>query len=125
MKKFSVIFLCALIWLCTPSCIHEGSRTSITISDADDSYYMSAQFSKSKTRDIEQYMDDRIGRNSRLSFVNTRIDGTITLDDHTTFYLKKSPGAVEIKLDKSKNSNESYHTIKSMCEEMKTLLARK
>ena len=69
-------------------------------------------------------MDDRIGSGSNMSFVNTRIDGQLALDDHTTFYIKKHAGFLEIKLDKDKNSYTSYKKIKSMCEGIKEVLAK-
>ena len=82
---------------------------SISATQESDHYYsMNADFSKSKTRDVEEYMDNRIGTRSNMSFVNSRIDGTIALDDHTTFYIKKYPGYIEIKLDKDKNSGDAY-----------------
>ena len=85
---------------------------------------MNADFSKSKTGAVEEYMDSTIGRRSNMSFVNSRIDGTLALDDHTTFYIKKYPGSIEIKLDKDKNSDEAYWHIKSMCEGIKKLLVK-
>ena len=57
-----------------------------------------------------------------MSFVNSRIDGTIALDDHTTFYIKKYPGKLEIKLNKDENSDEAYERVKSMCNGIKKLL---
>lgn len=83
---------------------------------------MTAYFSKSRTRDVENYMDDQIGTGNNTSFVNTRIDGRLTLDDHTTFYIKKYPGLVEIKLDKNENSPGAYLRIRSMCEGIKKVL---
>ena len=59
-----------------------------------------------------------------MSFVNSRIDGTIALDDHTIFYIKKYPGFIEIELDKDKNSDVAYRRIKSMCEGIKRVLAK-
>ncbi len=74
---------------------------------------------------MEEYMDKKIGRSSNMSFVNTNIDGTITLDNHTTFYIQKSPGVVKIKLDKDENSEEAYYTIKSMCEGIKPIVTNR
>lgn len=68
-------------------------------------------------------MDSRIGRRSKMSFVNSQIDSTISLDDHARFYIKKSPGALEIKPDKDENSDDGYQEIKSMCQGIKKVLA--
>ena len=83
---------------------------------------MNAWFPENRTRDVEEYMDDEIGRRSNVSFVHTRIDGRIGLDDHTTFFVKKFPGHIEIELDKRKNSYHAYREIKSVCEGIKDVL---
>lgn len=57
-----------------------------------------------------------------MSFVNTRIDGTIALDDQSLFYIKKSPGFLTIKLDKDANSEEAYERIKAFCEGIKPIV---
>ncbi len=85
---------------------------------------MKAYFNLHRTRDVEEYMDNRLGEVSSMSFVNTKIDGQIALDDHTTFYIKKYPGFVQIKLDKEKNSNQSYERVRSMCEGIKKILVK-
>lgn len=83
---------------------------------------MDAWFNENKTGDIEAYMNDKIGRQSNVSFANTRIEGRIGLDDHTTFFIKKTPGHLKIELDKSRNSFRSYREIKSLCEGIKEVL---
>lgn len=83
---------------------------------------MNAWFNENKMREVEEYMDDKIGRQSNTSFVNTRIDGRIVLDDHANFFIKKFPGHLEIELDKRKNSRESYREIKSLCEGIKDVV---
>ena len=50
----------------------------------------------------------------RYVFVNTRMNGEITLDNKTTFYIKKSPGYLNIKFDKVKNSDEAYVKVKAI-----------
>ncbi len=85
---------------------------------------MKADFSKRKTRDVEKYMNRRIGTRSNISFANTYSNATFTLDDNTSFYMKKYPGHLEIKLDKDENTNESYHRIRSICEGLKKELAK-
>jgi len=125
MKKLPALFLYAITCIITGfSCIHNNGNTNFTFNESAHYYSMNADFSKSKTRAVEKYMDSRIGRRSNMSFVNSRIDGTLALDDHTTFYIKKYPGFIEIKLDKDQNSNDAYHEIKAMCEGIKKLLVK-
>lgn len=85
---------------------------------------MKARFDKNKMRDVERYMDDKIGRASNMSFINTRIDGAITLDDHTRIDIKKSPGRLDIKFNKDENSDEAYEKIKAMCEGLKNVVIK-
>src|SRR5689334_6390167 len=122
MKKQAFLFL-MLISAGFISCKwHHHGNTDISYSERDHYYSMKAWFNKSKTRKVENYMDDKIGDRSNTSFTNTRIDGEIALDDHTTFYIKKYPGFLEIKFDKEKNSYDSYQRIKAMCEGIKEVV---
>src|ERR1700712_4158087 len=98
MKKFLALSFCAIICMMAGlSCMHgnENGHTSFTVNESDHYFYMRANFSKDKTRNVEKYMDNRIGKSSNMSFINSEIDGTIALDDHTKFYLKKYPGYLE------------------------------
>ena len=122
MKKLAVLFIYAITCIITSfSCIYidNNGNTSFSISESPHTFSMNADFNKGKTRAVEEYLDKRIGGRSNISFVNSRIDGTIALDDHTIFYIKKYPGYLQIKLDKGENSAEAYHRIKSMCEGIK------
>ncbi|MEO6328684.1 MAG: hypothetical protein ABIO55_07125 [Ginsengibacter sp.] len=103
---------------------YENDNTSLNFKDSDHYYSMNAHFSKNKTKAVEEYMDRRIGKRSNMSFVNSKIDGTIALKDHTTFYIKKYPGRIQIKLDKDENSYEAYYRIKAMCEGLKNVLTK-
>jgi hypothetical protein len=85
---------------------------------------MKAHFDVNKTRVVEAYMDRKIGRRSNRSFVNADIDGTIALKDHSEFQMEKSPGVLEIQLDKAKNSEDAYLTVKSMCEGIKSVVTK-
>ncbi len=123
MKK-SIVLLCAVTSITIFSCRHRHGNTDITYKDAGPHYSMEAYFNKNKSRDVEHYLDKAIGSASNISFVNTRTDATITLDDKTKFYLQKEPGHIEIKLDKRENSDAAYRNIKSMCEGIKEVLAK-
>ena len=84
---------------------------------------MYAHYNAGKAGNVDEYMTDEIGRASHMSFVNTRIDGKLTLDDRTTFYLKKHPGYIEIKFDKDENSGDAYRRIKAMCNGIKQIIS--
>jgi hypothetical protein len=127
MKKLPALFVYAIACIIIGfSCIHrnDNGNVNFTVNESAHYYSMNADFSKSKTRAVEEYMDSRIGSRSKMSFVNSRIDGTLALDDHTTFYIKKYPGFIEIKLDKDQNSNDAYQRIKAMCEGIKKVIVK-
>jgi hypothetical protein len=57
-----------------------------------------------------------------MSFVNTRIEGQLTLDDRTTFTINKHAGLLEIDFDKENNSSHSYDEIKALGEGLRSAL---
>lgn len=124
MKKLSALFFCTIILIASSCRYSNENNTNITLSESDHSYSMKAHFNKNKTRDVEKYMDNKIGKTSNMSFVNSSIDGKLTLDDHTTFYIKKYPGFVQLKFDKNENSDLAYQKIKAMCEGIKNGLSK-
>jgi hypothetical protein len=93
------------------------------VSDSERYYKMYAHFSKNRTLEVDRFMNTKIGSRNDMSFENSRIDGKLALNDHTTFYIKKYPGYLEIKFDKDENSVEAYQRMKSMCEGIKNVLA--
>jgi len=123
MKKKALLFF-ALMSVGFISCRWHSGNTSISYSEHDHYYSMKAYFNKNKTRKVENYMDEKLGDRSNTSFINTRIDGQIALDDHTLFYIKKYPGFLEIKFNREENSYQSYQRIKAMCEGIKEVVAR-
>ncbi|MFT3980148.1 MAG: hypothetical protein QM687_06725 [Ferruginibacter sp.] len=121
MKKRNGLFF-ALACLLISCGRHNNHNTQISYKDKRNIYSMHAHFDKNKTRAVEHFMNNAIGRKSNVSFTNMVTDATITLDDGTNFYMKKSPGELEIELDKNKNSSISYYTVKSMCEGIKEVI---
>ena len=128
MKRISFALITALF--CASffiSCTDFGNDhdTSFSYHDSPHYYSRKARFDRNKTRDVEQFMDRAIGSDSRMSFVNTKIDGRIALDDRTILYIKKYPGRLYIKLDKDENSYDAYQKIKSMCQQLKDVVIKK
>ena len=123
MKKLvPLIALIALACITFMSCRDHNRDLSITYHDADEHYSMHAHFSKRKIREVERYLDRALGDATQMSFVNSRINGKIALDDHTIFYIKKYPGHIKIRLNKYENSEAAYERIREMCEAMKEVI---
>jgi hypothetical protein len=124
MKKTSTFLFLFAISTAIFSCKDNNGNINISYKETGHTYSMKADFPESRTKEVDEYMNDKIGSASNMSFTNTRIDGTLALDDHTTFYVKKAPGTLRVSLDKDKNSERSYLEIKSMCDGIKKVLAK-
>ena len=97
------------------SCSFPDGGISIKHSQYDHYYEMTAKFNPDKTDKVDRYLDKELPVGN-MSFVNTEMDADITLDDKTTFYVKKSAGYLHIKFDKEKNSDVALSKVRSVCE---------
>ncbi len=125
MRKQILAITCSLFLLsCFSSCIrwHHHHDTSVTISDSEDEYELSASFDEHKTRKIQRLLDRELNIDLGTSGRRTHVDATITLNDHTTFYMRALPGELRINFDKSENSEDSWIKIQGVCEEIKEAL---
>jgi hypothetical protein len=115
MKKPAIFFSALSICIAIISCGFPDGSISIKHSEYDHYYEMTAKFNPDRTTAVERWLDKELPAGD-VSFTNTEIDGNITLDNQATFYMKKSPGFLNIKLDKEKNSDTIYRKIRSVCE---------
>ena|SRR5665213_1161020 len=97
-------------------------RTSISISEDDNSYQLEAVYNTNSTDRVERYINNCISPNSLGKSENDYFEVTTSLSDGTVFYVKESPGKLKIELNKKKNSTASYYRIKKMCEGVKGVL---
>jgi hypothetical protein len=110
----------------------DGDNTSIAISENDDAYQFKASYKANDSRRVLEYINrnmqasgQRKPEDNYFDLNTRRIDVSTTLADKTEFYIKESPGRLNIVLDKHKNSYNSYERIKHMCEGIKNILAGK
>ncbi|MBN9298834.1 MAG: hypothetical protein J0I41_17680 [Filimonas sp.] len=123
MKRL-LVACCIILAVGFLSCVrYRGNNVSIEMQETDNTFTFHGLYNKKKTRKVQQYMDDQIGNNNNLSFVNTTMDATITLDDRTTMYVKLKQGELGIKMDRSKNSYASYVRVREMCEGLKQVMS--
>ena len=112
MKK-SIILLC--VSLAIISCHIGNGNIRIEHSQYSHYYELTAKFHPGKTSKVDNYLDKKLASGNN-TFANTEMNADITLDDKTTFYINKSPGYLNIKFDKEKNSNEAFVKVKSVLE---------
>jgi len=115
MKNSAIVFCVLSLYIASISCGFPGGSISIKHSEYDHYYEMTAKFNPDRTAAVERWLDKELASGD-VSFTNTEIDGNITLDNQATFYIKKSPGFLNIKLDKEKNSDAMYQKVRSVCE---------
>ena len=120
-KLFNLVLITVISVGIFSSCSHRGD-ISIKHSETNDFYKFSAHFPKDRTKEVQRYLDSKLENGGDFSFENSRIDGTIALDNKMNFYIKMYPGNLKIELDKSKNSYENYARMKKMGEEMGKML---
>ena len=115
MKKLAILLNVLLSGIVIISCDFPDGSISIKHSQYDHYYEMTAKFNPEKTTKVDKYLDQELATGD-MSFTNTQMDGEITLDNKTTFYIKKSAGYLNIKFDKEKNSEETFYKIKAVCD---------
>ena len=113
MKKINILLCVLTLGTTIISCGFPGGSVDIKHSQYSHYYEMTAKFNPDKTTRVDRYLDRELSGGSNV-FKDTRLDGEITLDNKTTFYIKKSPGYLKIKFDKEKNSDEAYAKVKSV-----------
>lgn len=69
-------------------------------------------------------MNEKIGKQNNISFVNTETDAEFTLNDGSKFYMQKSPGHIMIKMNKLDNSYDRFERIQEMCKGMKDVVLK-
>ena len=121
MKRIAILFCVLSLGITIISCGFPGGSSSISQREYSHYYEMKARFNHEKTTEVERWLDQELSSGD-MSFTNTNMDGEITLDNKTTFFIKKSPGHLHIKFDKKKNSDEAYFKIKSVCEGLKDVV---
>lgn len=113
-----LIVLAAALALLLASC-HRHHGSSLQIRENGSIYQLSTSYHPSRTKKLQHYLDNCLGESSNVSFVNTAMDATITLDDETRFYIKSYPGYLKIRFNKHENSYEAYEKMRSVYEGIK------
>ena len=125
MKKQILLLTCGLYILAALSSCHwRHHYSSVTISDSRDEFRLCASYDRNKMHKLQRLLEEDLGEDNSRSFRHSRIDGDITLDEGTTFYMHSYPGELNITIDKDENSPESVQRIREACEDIKYLLGR-
>lgn len=125
MKIYALSVVLGLVILATaPSCFHFSDHdVSVSVSDDEDEYEMDADYSRRKAHAVRVYLNDHLLDGKIKIRHNDHVDKEITLDDNTTFYINAEPGSINIKIDKTRNSEEQCERVRLACEDLKEILA--
>ena len=118
-KNIMALLLACAVWI---SCRHHGSQT-ITISETASELSMYADFDKKLDGQVADLLEQTGGEYAHL-FKSNGNNEKLVLDDHTIFELRKSPGHVRIKLNRTENSGESYYRVRALCNGIKDILGQ-
>lgn len=91
---------------------------SLQIKETDNSYYVYARYDRHRTSSVQHYLDIALGTKDHM-FRRSRLDATVSLDDHMRFYVKNTPGRLVIRLNRDENSEEAYWRMKAVAEGLK------
>lgn len=101
-----------------------GNDLKISVTDSDDTFEFFAKYNERKTKKIKRFVNAQMAPAGSVTGDYVHIKELI-LEDNTQIELEESPGKILIKLDKDRNSDASYHRIKSMCEKLKKVIEGK
>jgi hypothetical protein len=106
------------------SCSGSGGRQYLNyeVSESGTYFNIRAKYDKQYTDNVDGFMDRYFNRYNNISFTNTEMDANLTLDDGTSFYIKKQPGYIAIKFNKEKNTPAAFGQMKLFAERLKTVM---
>lgn len=126
MKKTILLITCVCLLAGSLSSCWRNSmdddNLSIAVTDSDDYYKIKAEFAEDKTRKVQKYLNKNFSPNEIFASEDDHMDITTKLWGDTWIYIKSSPGKLILRLDKDKNSKESYRRVKEVAEGLKEQL---
>jgi len=121
-KQFALLLPGLFLMLVFSSCFRDHN-ISISVSNSEDVYQMTARYPKYKTRKVEQMLGEFLEDISSRSYKHRRSGYEITLDDMSVMYLRSDPGKLKIRIDKTENRETCCTKAEEICEEIKRVLA--
>ncbi|MES2331929.1 MAG: hypothetical protein V4539_20145 [Bacteroidota bacterium] len=97
--------------------VTNGKNISIRVKENSSIYEIKAYYARNKTYRIQRFIDQEL--HTHDVFAHARMDGDITLDDHSNFYVQAYPGKLIIRMDRRQNDPEAYYRLKSLGEKLK------
>ncbi len=122
-NKFLFPVICLFLTGILLSC-NIGNNTKVSLTESKTDLSFSAKFPERKTASVQEFINDQLEHKSTFNTYNSEVEGTITLNDQTTFKLTSKAGKLEINFNKAENNEGSVQRIKKLCEGVKEVLAK-
>jgi hypothetical protein len=129
MKNTVFPTLSIILFVSIFSCSDFGSKSNnrninVYINETKEEYEFSTSYEINKTRRVQKYINQQIRPNALFTSVDDDLNVTTLLNDRTKFYIKSSAGKLKIIINKIENSQASIARIKTMCEGVKSIVAK-
>jgi hypothetical protein len=127
MKKIFLLLVLCLIGVAifvnyTFDRVFDNNNISIKVREKENLYELRASYHRAKTRMLQEYMDQQM--HTHNFFKNARMDGNVTLDDHTKLYVKMKPGYLFVRMKKDENDSAAYANMKELTKGVKERLGQ-
>jgi hypothetical protein len=101
-----------------------GENMSINISENKDEIRISADFPKTKSKAVQDFLRKKLNLADLANLNYLEIKDYSTPDKRLKCYIKIRPESVKILLDKNKNDSDGYTLIKETGEELQKVLVQ-
>jgi hypothetical protein len=101
-----------------------SDKTKVTITENDNQLYeLTAQYSDYKAKKVKEIVNTTLSPDVIFKSNSGEINAKYTMNDGTSFYLKSTNGTLNIKFERTKNSEASYQKMKRLYSAISDVLA--
>ncbi len=120
----NLYYLIAMICTSLFGCNFEGGsqNQSISVKNNESGYSFDASFPERKMEKVVGYIEKTLNADDLFLTPSDVKDSEVNLGDSVKFYLKSSPGNIEIDFKKRDNSEASYLKLVRLCTGIKDVL---
>lgn len=98
------------------------NNINLEVSENESELNISAEFPEEKTLEVNNYLKKELNLSKNISANKNKIEGDISLEDGTFFYMKLAEGRLKIEMERKRNSQTAYKRLKRMFEGLKGVL---
>ena len=117
---FCFIAVIAMLFFFNAGCA--GNETSVGFSENRDELILTAEFPRKKSGIVYDFLKSKFGLQDLTGLGRLEIKQYQTPDRRMNFYIKTRLQHFEIRMERQRNSQEAYKTLKRATEQLKELL---